>query len=53
MTERPAGKHLTGAWVFPSGKIEPDETPREGLARGLAPQRAWARGESGIHALAG
>jgi mutator protein MutT len=35
IAERPAGKHLAGAWEFPGGKIEPGETPRQGLAREL------------------
>lgn len=35
IAERPAGKHLAGAWEFPGGKIEPGEKPREALAREL------------------
>jgi mutator protein MutT len=35
IAERPAGKQLAGAWEFPGGKIEPGETPRQGLAREL------------------
>jgi mutator protein MutT len=35
IAERPAGKHLAGAWEFPGGKIEPGETRRQGLAREL------------------
>lgn len=35
IAQRPAGKHLAGAWEFPGGKIEPGETPRNGLAREL------------------
>jgi len=35
IAQRPAGKHLAGAWEFPGGKIEPGETRRHGLAREL------------------
>jgi 8-oxo-dGTP diphosphatase len=35
ITERPAGKHLAGCWEFPGGKLDPDEAPRDGLAREL------------------
>jgi 8-oxo-dGTP diphosphatase len=35
LAERPAGKHLAGLWEFPGGKLEPGESPREGLAREL------------------
>jgi mutator protein MutT len=35
IAQRPAGKHLAGAWEFPGGKLETDETPRAGLAREL------------------
>jgi len=35
IAQRPAGKHLAGAWEFPGGKLEPGEAPRDGLAREL------------------
>jgi 8-oxo-dGTP diphosphatase len=34
-SRRPAGGHLAGAWEFPGGKVEPDEDPRQALAREL------------------
>ena len=36
LTQRKEGTHLAGAWEFPGGKVEPDEDPREALARELA-----------------
>ena len=33
MAQRPEGKVQAGLWEFPGGKIEPGETPGEGLAR--------------------
>ncbi|EHJ49601.1 NUDIX hydrolase [Solidesulfovibrio carbinoliphilus subsp. oakridgensis] len=33
---RPEGKPLAGAYEFPGGKIEPDESPRAALVRELA-----------------
>lgn len=35
IAQRPAGKHMAGAWEFPGGKLESGEVPLEGLAREL------------------
>jgi mutator protein MutT len=35
IAQRPAGKHLAGAWEFPGGKLELGEAPGEGLKREL------------------
>ena len=35
IAERPAGKHLSGRWEFPGGKLEAGEERRAGLAREL------------------
>jgi mutator protein MutT len=35
IAQRPAGKHLAGAWEFPGGKLHPGEDRRLGLAREL------------------
>jgi len=44
LCRRPAGKRMAGYWEFPGGKLEPRETPAEGLKREL-------REELGISAL--
>lgn len=36
ISQRPAGKHMAGAWEFPGGKLEGDEAPLVGLRRELA-----------------
>lgn len=46
LTQRKRGTHLAGAWEFPGGKVEPDEDPRDALAREL-------REEVGIEATVG
>jgi 8-oxo-dGTP diphosphatase len=35
VTRRKPGTHLEGVWEFPGGKLEPNEDPRDGLAREL------------------
>ncbi|MEZ4392574.1 MAG: (deoxy)nucleoside triphosphate pyrophosphohydrolase [Polyangiales bacterium] len=35
VTQRMRGAHLEGAWEFPGGKLEEDESPEEALAREL------------------
>ena len=46
LTQRKRGTHLAGAREFPGGKVEPDEDPRDALARELAE-------EIGVEALVG
>lgn len=36
ITQRPEKSYLAGYWEFPGGKIEPGETPEEGLYRELS-----------------
>lgn len=46
LTQRKQGSHLAGAWEFPGGKVEPDEDPRDTVAREL-------REELGVDVLVG
>jgi 8-oxo-dGTP diphosphatase len=35
ITQRPAGKYLAGYWEFPGGKLDPNESAEQALAREL------------------
>jgi 8-oxo-dGTP diphosphatase len=36
IAQRPPGKHMAGYWEFPGGKVTPDESNEQALARELA-----------------
>lgn len=42
IAQRPPGGRHPGAWEFPGGKVEPAETPQDGLARELAEEMGIA-----------
>jgi 8-oxo-dGTP diphosphatase len=46
LTKRPEGKHLSGLWEFPGGKISQGETPETALVRELAEELAIDVSES-------
>ena len=46
IAERPRGRHLAGGWEFPGGKLAPQETPIEGLARELSEELGIALGSA-------
>jgi mutator protein MutT len=45
IAQRPTGKHMAGAWEFPGGKRESDETPVQALARELREELGIEIGE--------